>query len=328
MFNPKVQRVMENNQNTPAKRSNNGLLTAGLVVMTALAGFLGYLLSQEKQVSDKQESDIQVKVQELATTHARLDSISLQLDQKIAEVQKLGGNVDELVKVRADLERDKVALRKNSRLSIAKYDRKIKEYEAFLVQKDEEIAQLREQNGQLTATNETLNTENTGLKTNLETTRQAYTDTVGTLAAQNQELNQKVTIASALRAENVRVVAISPKGKEKDGERYKAKRLDKIKVAFQLAKNPLTKEEQKDIMVRVVDPEGAIVSDQATGSGTFTTFAGQEQQYTTKQQVQFTNNSPSVEVVYGRGTPYKKGRYNVELYSEGFKIGEGGFEVR
>ena len=152
---------------------------------------------------------------------------------------------------------------------------------------------------------------------------------MGTLTAKTQDLTEKVTIASALKAENVRIYAITPKGKERDGERYKAKRVDKIKVAFQLAKNPLTKEEPKDILVRLVDPEGAVVSDMATGSGTFTTKTGQEQVYTTKQQVQYTNNSPSVEVVYARGgQPYKKGKYNVELYSEGFKIGEGGFEVR
>jgi len=319
---------MENNQNTQPKRAN-GLLTAGLVVMTALAGFLGYLLTQEKEVSGRQESDIQLKVQELATTHAKLDSISLQLDQKIAEVQRLGGNVDELMKVKADLERDKASLRKNSRVSIAKYERKIKEYEAFLVQKDEEIAQLQEQNQQLTATNETLNTENTGLKTTLETTTKAYADTVGTLTAKTQDLTEKVTIASALKAENVRVYAITPKGKERDGEKYRAKRLDKIKVAFQLAKNPLTKEEPKDILVRLVDPEGAVVSDMATGSGTFNTRNGQEMVYTTKQQVNYTGNGPAVEVVYARGNqPIKKGRYNVELYSEGFKIGEGGFEVK
>jgi cell division protein FtsB len=319
---------MENSPNNQPKRAN-GLLTAGLVVMTAVAGFLGYLLTQEKEVSGRQESDIQLKVQELATTHAKLDSISLQLDQKIAEVQRLGGNVDELMKVKADLERDKAALRKNSRVSIAKYDAKIKEYEAFLAQKDEEIAKLQEENQQLTATNETLNTENTGLKTNLETTRKAYTDTVSTISAQNRDLTEKVTIASALKAENVRVYAITPKGKERDGERYKAKKVDKIKVAFQLAKNPLTKEEPKDILVRLVDPEGAVVSDMATGSGTFNTKDGKEMVYTTKQQVTYSNNGPSVEVVYARGgQPYKKGRYNVELYSEGFKIGEGGFEVR
>ena len=319
---------MENYPNTNQPRKSNGLLTAGLVVMTAVAGFLGYLLSQEKEVSGRQEAAIETKVGELASTRSKLDSLSLQLDQRIAEVQRLGGNVDELMKVKADLEKDKASLRKNSRVSIAKYDRKIKDYEAFLVQKDEEIAKLQEENQQLSSSNEQLNTENTGLKTNLETTRKAYTDTVGTLATQNQELAQKVTIASALRAENIRVNAITPKGKERDGEKYKAKRLDKIKVTFQLAKNPLTKEEPKDIMVRVVDPEGAVVSDQATGSGTFTTQSGQEQVYTTKQQIRYTNDSPTVEVVYGRGLPYKKGKYNIELYSEGFKIGEGGFEVR
>lgn len=121
--------------------------------------------------------------------------------------------------------------------------------------------------------------------------------------------------------------AVNAKGKVKDDDSYKAKRLDKIKLVYTLLDNPLTKEEPKDVFVRVLDPTGAVVSDMANGSGTFT-VDGNETIYTTKQTVNYTNNGQNVELMYTRGIPYKPGKYTVELYSEGFRIGSGEFAVR
>lgn len=316
---------MENNSQQRPRTS--GALLAALIIMTGLAGVSSYLYFTQKQVSENQEVTIAERVEELSSTRVKLDSISTALDAKIAEVQKLGGNVDELLKVKAQLEADKVALRRgqvtSSRALMAKYDAKIKQYEAFLMEKDTLIAQLQRDNRVLSTTNESLNTENTTLKTE----KQSLKDSVTTFVAQNQELSQKVTRAAALKAQNVKVYAVSSKGKVKDDDAYKAKRLNKIKLEYTLLDNPLTREEPKDVYVRVLDPDGAVVSDMANGSGTFS-VDGNETIYTTKQTVNYTNNNQKVELLYTRGIPYKPGKYTIELYSEGFKIGSGAFAVR
>jgi myosin heavy subunit len=302
--------------------------TAALVIMAALLGLLGYLYFQERQKNQEVLTpQVEAKTRELVATSQRLDSISNQLDAKIAEIKMLNGNVDELMKVKAQLEQDKVNLRNSSAFNAKQYEAKIREYTAVLAQKDREIAQLQRENQTLTSTNQTLAQENTGLKTDLETTRQTYRDSVTTLASQNKELSEKVTIASALKAENISVYAISPKGKERDGGTYKSRRVDKIRVSFRLADNPLTQKENKEIFMRILDPDGAVISDMATGSGSFT-FNGSDLVYTAKQAVLYTNTHQTVDFVYSRGQPYKKGKHAIELYSEGFKVGEGEFEVR
>lgn len=314
-------------QNPQQKSRTNGALLAALILMTGLAGVSSYLYFTTKEKSDNQEVTIAERVEELSNTRVKLDSISTALDAKIAEVQKLGGNVEELLKVKADLERDKEALRRGSaaqqRSLVAKYDVKIKEYEAFLMEKDTLIANLQRENGVLVATNQTLNQENTVVKTE----RQQARDSVAAIAAQNQELSTKVTRASALKAQNVKVYAVSSKGKVREDDEYKAKRLDKIKLVYTLLDNPLTKEEPKDVYVRVLDPDGAIVSDMANGSGTFT-VDGNETVYTTKQTVNYSSKGQTVELLYTRGTPYKPGKYTVMLYAEGFSIGQGEFAIR
>ncbi|MBN8825029.1 MULTISPECIES: hypothetical protein [unclassified Spirosoma] len=310
-------------ENNAPKSKANGALLAALIIMTGLAGVSSYLYFDQKKVSENQEVTISERVEELSTTRVKLDSISTALDAKIAEVQKLGGDVSELEKMKVQLEQDKAALKRGNRVSIAKYEAKIKQYEAFLAEKDTLIAGLQRENVTLATNVKTLDEENTGLKTN----RQQLRDSVNTFVAQNNELTTKVTRAAALKAQNVKVFAVNSKGKVKEDDAYKAKKLDKIKVVYTLLDNPLTREEAKDVYVRVLDPDGAVVSDMANGSGTFT-VDGNETIYTTKQTVNYTNNNQNVELLYSRGIPYKPGKYTVELYSEGFRIGSGEFAIR
>jgi predicted nucleic acid-binding Zn-ribbon protein len=301
------------------ERKNNTGLLVGLILMTILAAVFGYLYYNEHAITQKQETDIQVRVNELATSEIKLDSISKQLDARILEVQGLGGDIEELQKVKASLENDRIALRKGT----ATMGKKIKEYEEFLTKKDTEIAQLREENQQLISQNETL----VQAKTELETSKQAISDSLTGVISKNTELESKVTMAAALRARNVKVYAVSSKGKVREGENVKSKRIDKVRVDFILEKNPLTLADNKTIYLRIIDPTGATISDTKTGSGVFQ-YNGQEQGYTVSKDVAYTNNNQDVSILYDRDAPFPSGKYTIELYSEGFSVGEGSFSVK
>ncbi len=270
------------------------------------------------------DATIAAKTEEVLATKTRLDSISAQLDLKIAEIKRLGGNIDSLLTIQKQLEADKRDLRNVNNFDDRKYAQRIREYESMLGQKDAEIARLREENGILTAQNKTLTQENTGLRGE----KQALFDSVITYSSRNRELEQKVTIASALRAENISVNAINLRGKENDGGNYKAKRLDKVKVSFRLGENALAQQNEKIIYIRILDPSGAVVSDMATGSGEFT-YNEKGMVYTVAKPIQFDNSRQQVDFVYGRGSQrFNEGRHVVEVYAEGFKIGEGEFTVK
>lgn len=300
------------------RKSNTGLVV-GLILMTILAAVFGYLYYKEHNITQKQETDLTARVQELAASEIKLDSISKQLDARILEVQGLGGDVAELQKVKASLESDRAALRKGN----VSMGRKIKEYEEFLTKKDTEIAQLREENQQLISQNEGLTQE----KIELQTSRQAVRDSLSGVVAQKTELESKVTMAAALRARNVKVYAVSSKGKVREGENVKSKRVDKVRVDFILEKNPLTAADSKTIYMRIIDPSGATISDTKTGSGVFQ-YNGQEQGYTISKDIVYSNNNQDVSILYDRDAPFTSGKYTIELYAEGFSIGEGSFSVK
>ena len=269
------------------------------------------------------------KARELALTKTKLDSISTVLDAKIAEIEKLGGDVSELTKVKEQLEKDKLAFGRSNKVETRKYLAKIKEYEKFLAEKDEVIAQLRLENEQLTASNDSLSTH-VGTLTNERqrlVQRQAeLTDSVVTFTAANRELSAKVSQAAALKAQNIKVLTVNSRGKTKDKEEYKAKRVDKLKLTFNLPENALTAQESKDIYLRVLDPQGAVVADDATGSGEFE-VDGAPSKFTARESIAYQNNNQKVEMLYDNAQ-LRPGKYSVELFSEGYKIGGTNFTIK
>ncbi len=309
---------------------NNNSKTA-LIVLAVLSAVLGVLYFRSYQTTKDQATQIEQKATELANTRSSLDSISTQLDAKIAEIKSLGGQVADLEALKVQLEQDKASLKNSNHATIASYEAKIKEYNVVLSTKDGEIVELKKQNGILTESNQTLTTQNTTLNTEnsgLKNQNQTLNDTLSSVSQRNKELARKVSIAAALKAQNLKVLAVNAKGKETERSRLNGKKIEKLKVVFSLATNPITKLESKTIYVRVLDGEGATLSDEAIGSGRIT-INGKELAYTAKQSIDYTNDGQTVAVTYPRGgVAYKPGKYTVELYAEGFQIGTGAFEVK
>ncbi|MFN8343912.1 MAG: hypothetical protein U0X91_02855 [Spirosomataceae bacterium] len=317
--------------NQGQKKDRKSLLLAALAILALLNVVLIYFFYKEREKNKEQETVIAAKTEEVVATKMKLDSISAQLDAKIAEIQQLGGQVDSLIALKQQLDRDKAALRSASsaaKVDLSKYKEKIKEYEAVLAQKDQDIAKLKEELGIVTAQNQELSTKVTGLEGEKANLQRTFDDSVGSLSTKNRELAEKVTIASALKAEKIAVNAVSSKGKERDGGTYRAKRIDKLKVDFDLAANPISQSGEREVYLRILDPEGAVMADMATGSGTFM-YGGRETVYTAKQRLNYSNDGSQGSIIYSRaGIPLKKGDHTIELYAEGFRIGSTTFKVR
>jgi len=324
----------------PNRQSENKLKIA-VAVLGLLTIALGFLYFRERQNNRKVEEISTIKAKELLSANTKLDSIENQLNSKIIEIRKLGGNADELVLAITQLHADKLALQKMEGFSVKKYETKIKEYLVLLGQKDLQLVILRKENGILSAKNDSLSKETKNLLEGISFVRKALSDSTTNYSlkqrelsdrakeveARNRELNDRVSQAAALRAESINIYAISTKGKESNGGIYRSKRVDKVRITFYLQENQITTREAKTIYLRILDPSGATVADMATGSGSFL-YKGRETTYTARQKILFDNSHQSVEFVYSRGQAYKEGKHIIELYSEGYRIGEGLFEVK
>jgi len=298
------------------QRSRTILIVIVLSVLVAVNGIQWYL-SKEKEKKNKEL--LESREMELVATFAKLDSISRQLDDKIQEIDRLGGEVDSLISIKEQLEKEKYELRVSKNLTQERYNKireRIEFYETELKEKDEEIARLKVVNEELLGENITLKNEKNELK-----------DEITNLTLQKGELEEKISSASSLRAINFRYKAIDKKGREKEDTEFKVRQVEKIQVIFNLDKNDLAEIGTKRILLRIIDPDNSALYNVASGSGTFL-YKGKELFYTAMQELLFDNSMQQVTFEYEKGSEFKKGQYTIELYSEGALIGKSNFIVK
>jgi len=194
----------------------------------------------------------------------------------------------------------------------------------------EEIAQLKyytkkyqEEIQELKRKNERLTEENEGLKTQVTDVKRE----VDKLMDENVDLSNKVSLGAMLRTSAINVVGIQIKG-SKQRESMKGERIEGLRITFSLMDNNLAKIGKKEFFIKIVNPKGETLFLEERGSGYFT-YQGEQTTYTVKSDFEFSNSPAEVYRVYwGKGSPFEKGNYKVQLFNEGLKIGEGNFEIQ
>ncbi len=248
----------------------------------------------------------------------KLDSISGELNERILEIADLGGDIDSLVSLKDSITAQRDQLQRTRRANkalIQRLDRKVTGYEELLVAKDEEISQLRELNEQLLEENNELKVEKNELNKDLNEAAQ-----------RERDLQQQVSLAAKLRAENIKVFNINSRGREREGD-FRQRQAEKVKITFNLADNDVAPVAGHQIMIQIVDPVGNVVFDIAKGSGSFK-VNGKEQFYTARQEILFDNSKQELSFVYDKGSQYDKGDYKIVILADTYEIGQTTFNVR
>ncbi|KAA5540169.1 hypothetical protein [Adhaeribacter rhizoryzae] len=311
-------------ESNPERDNNRKLLVVGLiVVLLTINGILFYMQHQKTQKVEEQEEVIRVKNSELENQIKVYEALKADFERQSEELQAMGLSNDSLEAKITQINGDLIKLQgfRKTSFSLAdqrKYRDRAANLENQLKKKDQEIAKLKEDN-------EVLFGENTTLKT----TQTQLTDTISTLKTNNQELTEKVALASRLEAQNIQVNIINNRGKEKDdnADEFKAKRVDKIRISFNLGKNEVAAKETKEILMRLIEPDGSALYNLSTGSGTFM-LNGEETFYTAKRDIVFDNSQQAVSFVYSKGAEYKRGLHTIEIYADGYQIGKSTFTLK
>lgn len=300
--------------------SKKWLIIGFIIVLIGINGVQYYLNYLNKEEIAQKVQVIENKDMEIADQKVKLDSMVTALDSKIQELQKLGQDYQALEALKAEIEQEKNKWKNkfySDKKSVDDLKSKIKAYEDQLIAKDEELNKLKGQNEQLFAETNTLKSE-----------KNALGDTINAIKVVKQDLEQKVAIASILRAENFKVIAINKKGKENDdaAAEFKGKKIDKIKITFNIGDNKVAKKENKDVFLRVLEPEGSALYTE--GNKNVIKIEGRDIYYTEKQSILFNNSKQELTYLYAKGTEWKPGKHTIEIYCEGQKIGESSFTVK
>ncbi|MFT4095250.1 MAG: hypothetical protein QM640_16590 [Niabella sp.] len=295
-------------------------LIIGLLI-AALLGTWGYMLWNKNAGKDSgddisgtgnptetamSESDSLRQMFNLA--EMRLDSITgannnLQ-GEKTALQKEIDARKSEISKILGDRNASAADL-KRARQLIGELNGQIGRLEA-------EVTQLKGENQELTARNTHLTAEKEVLNQNL-----------ATRTAENDELANTVDVASTLSASGMSITPIKEKRNGKEKETSFARRVDKLQIAFNI-ENRITTSGPADLYVIVTDPKGTIVQNTELGSGAMTTRQDGDRNFTAKVPVEYeTGTRKGVSFPIKNTNGFIPGDYKIEVYHNGFKIGEG-----
>ena len=296
----------------PKRNNKASIIIALMAIVIIIQGIKIYLDTKEKQ---EVRTQLTTTEEELATTMQRMTEIRTELDQKIAEVSKLGGDVSDLQQAKMEIENE---LKRNKRATgkeIKALKDRVEGYEMLLKNKDEEIVKLKTVNRELLTENKSLKTEKNQLG-----------DSINRLSQTKEDLASKVAIASQLKVENVKIVAVNERGKERNSP-FKSRQVGQLKIEFNLAENNVAPIEGKKIMVRIIDENNQVLFDVARGSGTFI-YNDKEEFYTASQEILFDNTKQRLTYLYDKGSDYAPGNYTLEIYTDNYLMGTGKFVVK
>lgn len=299
-----------------------GIIIILVIVVLALGGVTAWLFNQKSELESTiaaQESSIDEKIQENDNLTASLEDEIKRYEALISDYEALGEETEGL---RAQMEGLEAQVKKwkgsanwnaSQRKALQKEIEKMKaEAQLDLIALDEELQILKQFADSLKTSNDSLHTVQ------------------GQITEENSSLSDLVRVASVLKAENFNITAINKKNKEyeDDDNEFKAKVVDKIRVKFNFGDNKVAKKETKEVILRLIEPSGTVLFDLSTGGGSFTNADGKTDFYTDKQSILFDNSQQAITFLYNKGSEYEEGKYTVEIYANGYLIGDNSFTVK
>ncbi len=135
------------------------------------------------------------------------------------------------------------------------------------------------------------------------------------------ELEQKVDIASTLRAINIVSVGVNDRAKEVS----KAKRVSKIRICFTLAENAIIKHGNRFVYIRIARPNKEILPNP---EGEMFTFMGNQLLFSAKREIDYQNKDIDMCIYWTNDGSLTEGVYNVDIFCDGRQIGSDQFILK
>jgi archaellum component FlaF (FlaF/FlaG flagellin family) len=176
---------------------------------------------------------------------------------------------------------------------------------------------LTQQNDSLQQNVVVLKTQNQTLAHNLDSTNVV-----------KKVLEKKVDVASTLNASNISITPVKVRNNGKEKVSTVAKRVDKLLVSFDVS-NRIIEPGTTDLYVVVIGPDGNPVTTPDTSGNTFVMRDSSSKTFTAKLPVDLeTAKTKNVQFAFSPAGHFKQGNYKIQIYQNGFLIGEKTKELR
>lgn len=248
---------------------------------------------------------------EMAYMQDEIDRIEAELNRLTSENSELSKSLqasEDSVRVLIASLREKLNEQNLTRLELNNAQAEIDRLREDVIRYKNDLAALNEQNEALLAENQ-----------NLQREVSSKQDRVQALEQANKGLSDQIRAAAVLKLSNINVMGIRELKGNKESVDDKARRVDRIRVVYTLADNPLIAHGDIVVFMRIIDPNGNL---KTLENQTFE-LSGNPMQYTDKHTIHFTNQGESYTMDWIDPQGFKKGTYTIVLYTENSTMGRG-----
>jgi len=179
------------------------------------------------------------------------------------------------------------------------------------------IFKFKTENNEFKSQVTALNNENNGFKSQLSEQELI----MAALKKQKEGLSKKVEIASQ---PYLGPINVTPEYTKKGIflPQFKAKKVERLKITYDILANQLTQEKvKKEIAVRIIDPDGLVLSNNNNS------LSDINKVYTDKKDIEFDGKLQKINVNFIQKPSYKKGKYKVELKDGETIVNTNSFEL-
>ena len=143
---------------------------------------------------------------------------------------------------------------------------------------------------------------------------------------QNEALQKQVAIGAVLQINNVLSSGIRIRSSGAQSETTRASKTNMIKTCFSIIENKLAQAGDKEIYIRILDSEGTLLN--APTPLTIINQQKKELKMSSKRTINYQNQDTDLCIFYEIENSIPAGNYSVEVYAEGFLIGETSIALR
>ena len=234
----------------------------------------------------------------LDSTKTSADSLKTQLNGKLNEIYKLKSEIDGILKNSSSSKADMEVARS-----------KIAELQQLIEELKGEKTSMEEEKKQLNSVLSQLSGEITGLQQNMKK-----------LGEENKVLSDKINLASIFVASEVKLIPVALKN-DKEQETNQAKKVSKFVISFTVQNN-VNDYSNADIYVVIIQPNGKVLKSDVWDAFSMQTFNGAKISYTRKVRFDYAKGEAKHEIFSLNADDYDRGNYTVQIYHNGYLIGQ------
>ena len=326
---------------SPATRNKQNFTAWAIVAIIGLLGLNAYQWFVNSQLKT-QNTVQQNSMVELETINAELDQ---NYETALANLEEMRGDNKEMndlidsQKQQLKEQKTKISNLIWTKRELTKAREEIKVLNAQANDYLAEITRLSDENESLTVANTELTATNRNLSNDLEDQRKSNEELSQarailasekeTLSESNEKLSTKVDMANAIKINFLEVNGFQLRSNGKLRKKSRAKNIDLLRTCFTTETNMVTSAGEKEFFVRMINPQGETVAVENSGSGVLTNKLDNTQiRYTASGVVVYDNKDTNACIDWQVPNKLTKGIYGVEIYNNGFLVGQGSFKMK